>query len=118
MSRQHWQDWIIGVVGLWLIASPWTIATTMPEGVSQTVVNWNFIITGVVAVILAAAALASFQLWEEWADVIVGLWLVASPWLLHFTASPSATWNAVIAGAVLIVAAGWNMIATRQMGTA
>ncbi|MFA5386111.1 MAG: SPW repeat protein [Candidatus Paceibacterota bacterium] len=35
--------------------------------------------------------------------LIVGIWLVVSPWLLGFFQYNIATWNAVIIGIILIV---------------
>ena len=114
MRKQYWQDWLTAVVGAWLIVSPWILKFPMPEGTSATLVNWNFVLTGVAALVLGGAALASYRLWEEWADVVVGLWLVVSPWVLHFTVSPMAKWNAVIAGLVIIVTAAWTLLEGRQ----
>ena len=41
--------------------------------------------------------------WEDWLGVALGLWLVASPWVLGYAqASASATMNALFLGAALI----------------
>jgi len=109
MNKQHWQDWLTTLVGVWLIVSPYVLAFAMPEGVAPDLVVWNFIISGLAAVLLGVAALASYRFWEEWADVIVGLWLVLSPWVLQFAGSPVARWNAVISGLVIIISAGWTL---------
>ncbi|BCP65887.1 SPW repeat protein [Thermus thermophilus] len=36
--------------------------------------------------------------WQDWANLVLGLWLVLSPWILGFSGTSSATWNAVIVG--------------------
>ena len=36
--------------------------------------------------------------WQDWANLVLGLWLVLSPWILGFSGTSSATWNAVILG--------------------
>ena len=36
--------------------------------------------------------------WQDWANMVLGLVLVASPWLLQFTGLEAATLNAVIIG--------------------
>lgn len=46
------------------------------------------------------------KLGQNWQDVIcliLGLWLIASPWVLGFTAIQFAMWNAVVFGAVIVV---------------
>lgn len=39
--------------------------------------------------------------WEDWANVVFGLLLAASPWLLQFTGLEAATLNAVIIGGLI-----------------
>jgi hypothetical protein len=34
--------------------------------------------------VLSIAALAAFAVWEEWLNLVAGLWLVVSPWILGF----------------------------------
>ena len=36
--------------------------------------------------------------WQDWANLVLGLWLVLSPWILGFSGTSSATWNGVIVG--------------------
>ena len=36
--------------------------------------------------------------WQDWANLVLGLWLVLSPWILGFSGTSSAPWNAVILG--------------------
>ena len=36
--------------------------------------------------------------WQDWANLVLGLWLVLSPWILGFSGTSSAAWNAVILG--------------------
>jgi hypothetical protein len=43
--------------------------------------------------------------WEDWAGLVLGLWLCASPWVLGFAeADRVATENAFLVGALLIAA--------------
>ena len=82
-NRQHWQDWLNGIIGIWLIVSPWVLrfgSTTGPEAT----MTWNFVLSGAIALSLAIAALMAYRMWEEWVDVVLGLWLIASPWVLDF----------------------------------
>lgn len=46
------------------------------------------------------------KLTDNWQDVvclILGLWLVVSPWALGFTAIQFAVWNAVVLGVVIVL---------------
>lgn len=42
--------------------------------------------------------------WEDWCDWGLGIWLLLSPWVLGFAFDTPATRNAVIVGALVIVA--------------
>lgn len=110
--KKHWQDWGNLILGLWVFVSPWALqhvmaAGTAPAGAVTTVAMWNLYIVGIAIAALAAAALLSFQIWEEWVDLILGVWLLVSPWVLGFNTSALLTWNAVIVGTVVVLLSGW-----------
>lgn len=114
MNEQHWQDWVNFVLGLWVIVSPWTLAHVMvnpatPEGVTEAVM-WNHYVIGTVVVILAIAAVYAFSAWLEWTNIVLGAWLLLSPWGLGFSGSTGLMWNAVITGLLIITFAGWALV--------
>lgn len=61
-----------------LFASPWFFAHA-----SQTAVV-DLRVSAAAIAILSLAAMVAFSHWEEWANLLVGIWLVISPWLLGF----------------------------------
>ena len=73
---------------------------------------------GLFIAVLSVAALAAFAVWEEWFNLIAGLWLVAAPWLLSFEDS-SAVMVDVAIGIVVVVLATleiWLAMDRRQGG--
>jgi hypothetical protein len=50
---------------------------------------WNAWIVGIVIAALALATLTVFSEWEEWANMVIGIWLVIAPWILDFAAMPT-----------------------------
>lgn len=44
---QTWASWLNGVIGLWMIISPWAVNT------AQTAAYWNNVIVGIVLAVLA-----------------------------------------------------------------
>lgn len=44
-------------------------------------------------------------MWEEWVNVVLGVWLILSPWILGFSGMTGAMWNAVIVGLLVGVLA-------------
>jgi SPW repeat-containing protein len=66
------------VLGAILILSPWMFGFAAgPQSV-------NGFATGTVLIAVSIAALTAFAAWQEWLNLIVGLWLIVSPWVLHF----------------------------------
>lgn len=43
--------------------------------------------------------------WQDGVNLALGLWLIASAWALGFTGVSAAFWNAMAAGAVIVVTA-------------
>lgn len=39
--------------------------------------------------------------WQDPLNVILGLWMAASPWLLSYAGEQGATWNAVVFGLIV-----------------
>ncbi len=62
-------------------------------------------IVGLIIAVLSIAALAAFAVWEEWLNLIAGLALMVSPWLLGFQDSQAMTIDVVIGMSVAFMAA-------------
>jgi hypothetical protein len=50
----EWQDWLTGILGVWLIIAPWVLGFS-----SLTAAAWNQVIVGLLVV-----ALAAWELWD------------------------------------------------------
>ena len=102
MQGTKGRDWANVVLALCVFFSPWVVgfaADTMP--------SWNAWIVGFMLGALAVATISAFAEWEEWIDMVLGLWLVASPWLLGFTANANAMWTSVVLGLVVAAVSLW-----------
>ena len=62
-----------------LLAAPWLFTLTNSVG------KLDLWASGAAIAAISLAALVAFASWEEWANLLLGLWLIASPWLLGFT---------------------------------
>ena len=65
----------------------------------------NAWISGIVIAILSIAALAAFAVWEEWLNLLAGLWAMVSPWVLGFQGTTAMTVHVVIGIIVAALAA-------------
>jgi hypothetical protein len=61
-----------------LFASPWLFRLTNGPG------KLDLWATGAVIAVISLAAMIAYKDWEEWANLLLGLWLIVSPWLLGF----------------------------------
>jgi multisubunit Na+/H+ antiporter MnhB subunit len=49
----------------------------------------------------------------NWVNALIGVWFVASPWILRFTDSQPWTLNAIVVGAIILVCSAWSGAASR-----
>ena len=98
-SNEKYCDFANLILGAVLIFSPWIF------GFAAGAPSQNAWITGIAIVILSIAALAAFAAWEEWLNLVAGLWAIASPWLLGFQGTTARTVHVVIGGLVAALAA-------------
>lgn len=96
--HQRWQDWISVLIGIWLLVSPWVVGY---EG-AQMAASWNAWILGVAIVVFSAIAVSMPQAWEEVINLLLGIWMVLSSWIIGVTSRAAQT-NAVIVGLLVIL---------------
>lgn len=98
-ATRHWTDWINVLAGVWLVISPWVIATGLQENGA-----WNTVILGLVIAVVALFGFADTR--SEWVNVAAAVWLFFSPWLLGFAAeSPNLAWNCWIVSVIVFLVA-------------
>lgn len=61
-----------------LFIAPWLFRLTNGPG------RMDMWATGPVIALISLAALIAYKDWEEWVNVLLGLWLIASPWFIGF----------------------------------
>jgi SPW repeat len=122
MSITHWQDPLNLILGIWMIVSPWALQyqTDMQQLTLNAVLSnaavANAVILGILIAAAALIALFRVMAWEEWVNVVLGVWLVISPWVLGFSSLATAMWNAVIIGIVVAVLALWALGTDKDIG--
>ena len=90
-------SWVNLLLGIWVIISPFVLGIHAPKGI------WNNVITGVVVGVLAIIRWSMHQSGWSWVNLILGIWLVISPFVLFL--SSTAMWNNVIVGIIIAAAA-------------
>lgn len=118
----HWQDMVNIILGLLLILAPWLLAYVPAAPVDGaepardiTLAAWHSWAAGGAVVIVAVAALLRTFEWEEWLMGLLGLWVIAAPWLLGFAGVQAAMAAHVVLGALVVVFAAWDIWSVRHM---
>jgi hypothetical protein len=71
------------------------------------------VLLGTLIIMIELVELSVFRGWEEWINVALGAWLIASPWVLGI-ATPTARVNFVVVGALVVALALYELWHVRQ----
>jgi ABC-type molybdate transport system permease subunit len=102
---KHWQDPVNGLLGIWLILSPWVLGF---QNVTVAMVS-----TMAIGALLIASSLEAMQVpqaWEEWMDVVLGAVLMLTPAVLGFDDVTPALLNALVTGGLVTALAIWVLL--------
>jgi hypothetical protein len=109
-----WTSWCNLILGIWLIISPWVIGfpTSAATGIT--------LVVGIAVLIAAIAALSSIDAVRgaRWLNLVLGIWVIISPWVLRFATSNNATASNVVAGALVVIFAWIGLAMRRRVSTA
>lgn len=106
----HGQDAGKLALALWLFASPWILNYSEVR-----LAVWNTFAVATIVAVFSVAAMLKFTKWEEWINIVAGFWLIASPWLLSYTAllGPTktlpATANHLAVGLAIVILSLWEL---------
>ena len=96
---RQWEDWASWLLGIWLLLSPW-ILLYEPDAPALR----NAVVVAILVLAVEVVELSIFRTWEEWLNVLLGAWLIVSPWVLGI-ASRAASVNFVVVGALVLALA-------------
>ena len=87
------------VLAALLLISPWLFTLT------NTTARIDLWASSLAVILISLAAIAAFAKWEEWANLILGVWLIASPWVLGFAHSRAMHFSIGVGLAIAFLAA-------------
>jgi hypothetical protein len=96
---KQWTDWATWLLGIWLCLSPWALLFEYEVQATR-----NAVLLGALIILAELVELSLFKGWEEWINVALGAWLVASTWVLGI-ATLSAKINFIVVGALVVALA-------------
>ena len=109
MDMKRLRDWAIAGLGIWLVASPRVLHFEL----SHLNAVWNTWLVGAAVILVVAVSRYLVDVRSPREDVTVtglGLWLMASPWVLGFANHITERSNSIIVGFLVAVMALWAMV--------
>jgi SPW repeat len=99
-------DYILDVynllLALFLFVSPWLFAY------ASRVARIDVWACGALIAVVSLAAIVAFSDWEEWLNLLLGIWMVVAPWVLGF-GHTRAMHVSIGAGVVIAYLAGLEL---------
>jgi hypothetical protein len=86
-THRTWEDWCGMLLGVLIVLSLWFPAETGHEVVDaeRSLVILNTFTVGILVFGLAQLEYVALQRWEEVTAILLGLWLIASPYLFGYS---------------------------------
>jgi hypothetical protein len=106
MASKRWQDWVNVALGAWMVASPWMLGFVAGE----TRAARSAWVLGIAIMVFAGIAAYMHKAWEEAVSILLGICLVASPWVLGFADRMIPMRNAVLVGLLVTAFSVWSML--------
>jgi predicted membrane-bound dolichyl-phosphate-mannose-protein mannosyltransferase len=111
LQRARWASVGNVLAGVWLMVAPFALNFG-----SNGMATWNHLIVG--AVVLVLAAIRAFNPSERegisWVNVVLGIWMIVSPYLLGYADVNPAQTNSLITGALILILAAFSAYETNE----
>ena len=107
-THRTWEDWCGMALGVLIVLSPWFPTQSGHEVVDaeRSFVILNTFTVGILVFGLAQLEYVALQRWEEVAEILVGLWLIASPYIFGYSDDGLLRfWHSTLGGLAVLLAA-------------
>jgi len=107
-THKTWEDWCGMLLGLLIILSPWFPTQTAHDIVDsdRSFMILNAFTVGILVLGLAQLEYVALQRWQEVAEIVLGLWLIASPAIFGYASdSLMLMWHCALGVLVVLLGA-------------
>ncbi|MHC2619121.1 hypothetical protein ACVIW2_001153 [Bradyrhizobium huanghuaihaiense] len=84
-THRTWEDWSGMLLGALIVVSPWFPIQDQPGVVGDSMIILNAVAVGLIVFGISQLEYVALQRWQEVATILVGLWLIASPYFLGYS---------------------------------
>jgi len=106
-THRTWEDWLGMVLGVLIVLSPWFPMQADREVVDaeRSFIILNAFTVGILVFGLAQLEYVALQRWEEVAEIVLGVWLIASPYIFGYSGDGLLRfWHSSLGGLVVLLA--------------
>jgi hypothetical protein len=107
-KHRSWEDWFGMLLGVLIVVSPWFPMQPANELMTaeRSIMILNTFVVGMLVFGLAQLEYVALQRWEEVAEIVLGLWLIASPLMFSYSGDDFLqAWHAMLGGIVVLLGA-------------
>ncbi len=107
-THRPWEDWFGMLLGVLIVISPWFPVQPANEVLDSTrsTMILNTFVVGMLVFGLAQLEYVALQRWEEVAEIVLGLWLIASPFVFGYWGDEFLRfWHAALGAIVAVLGA-------------
>jgi hypothetical protein len=110
-THRTWEDWLGMLLGVLIMVSPWvpTQADHALGDANRNYVILNTFTVGILVFGLAQLQYVSLRRWEEVAEIVVGLWLIASPLIFGYSGAGLLRFSHSSLGGVVVLLAALQL---------
>lgn len=111
VTHRTWEDWFGMALGVLIGLSPWLADYGLADyGLADHAVGraaaWNAVLVGLLVFFIAELEYVVLRRWEESCQLLLGLWLVISPYMFgYFEAGALRFWHSTLGGLLILLAA-------------
>lgn len=84
-THRTWEDWCGMLIGALIVVSPWFPIQDQPTIVGHEMMILNAVAVGLVVFGISQLEYVALQRWQEVMTILIGLWLIASPYVLGYS---------------------------------
>ena len=106
-THRTWEDWLGMLLGVAIVVSPWFPFSSVDviDSERSTMILNTFVI-GMLIFGLAQLEYVALQRWEEVGQIVLGLWLIASPFIFGYSGDEMLRmWHIALGGFAVLLGA-------------
>ena len=109
-GHRNWEDWLSILLGLLIGLSPW-----LSGQMGSQAIMFNAVVVGAMVFILGQYEAADLHRWQEGGEIMLGSWMIASPFIFGYSANGALRFWHFVLGAIVVILAvielwqDWNL---------